>query len=280
MALVKVNDFYPTYNEEYSDLEYVENFDVYAEGREKVGKVSDILVDEDTGRLRYLVVDTGFWIFGKKVLLPIGRARVDYGDKEVYASGLTKEQVENLPNFDELEKVDYDYEEQVRGIYRPMAATSGMTQSTTDYDRSTYNYEQEPSLYDVDEQDNQTLKLYEERLVANKQRRKAGEVSIGKHVETDTARVAIPIEKERVVIERTNPSSTTTSNPTGAFREGEVARMELYEETPDIHKEAVVREEVRVKKVVDRDTVESKETVRREELDIDTDGRPIDERKI
>lgn len=63
-------------------------------------------------------------------------------------------------------------------------------------------------------------------------------------------------------------------------REGEVARMELYEETPDIHKEAVVREEVRVKKVVDRDTVEAQEKVRREELDIDTDGRPIDERKI
>ncbi|BDA68565.1 hypothetical protein CAL7716_027310 [Calothrix sp. PCC 7716] len=84
MALVKVNDFYPTYNEEYSDLDYVENFDVYAEGREKVGTVSDILVDEDTGRLRYLVVDTGFWIFGKKVLLPIGRARVDYEDKDLF----------------------------------------------------------------------------------------------------------------------------------------------------------------------------------------------------
>lgn len=279
MALVKVNDFYPTYSEEYSDLDYIENFDVYAEGHEKVGTVSDLLVNEDTGRLRYLVVDTGFWIFGKKVLLPIGRARVDYEDKEVYVSGLTKEQVQNLPNFDELEKVDYDYEEQVRGIYRPMATTSGMNQSTTDYDRNTYNYEQEPSLYDVDEQDNQSLKLYEERLVANKQRRKAGEVSIGKHVETETARVAVPVEKERVVIERTDPSSTKASNPTGAFREGEVARMELYEETPDIHKEAVVREEVKVKKVVDRDTVEAQEKVRREELDIDTDGRPIDDRR-
>lgn len=279
MALVKVNDFYPTYNEEYSDLEYVDNFDVYAEGREKVGTVSDILVDEDTGRLRYLVVDTGFWIFGKKVLLPIGRTRVDYEDKEVCVSGLTKEQVQNLPNFDELEKVDYDYEEQVRSIYRPMATTSGITQSTADYDRNTYNYEQEPSLYDVDEQDNQNLKLYEERLVANKQRRKAGEVSIGKHVETETARVAVPVEKERVVIERTNPSSTTASNPTSAFREGEVARMELYEETPNIKKEAVVREEVKVKKVVDRDTVEAQEKVRREELDIDTDGRPIDDRR-
>lgn len=100
-------------------------------------------------------------------------------------------------------------------------------------------------------QDSQTLKLYEERLIANKQRRKTGEVTVGKHVETDTARVAVPVEKERVVIERTNPTNATPTSPDQAFREGEAARMEIYEETPDIRKEAVVREEVRVKKVVE-----------------------------
>jgi len=31
-----------------------------------------------------------------------------------------------------------------------------------------YTYEQEPDLYDLNDQDQQTLKLYEERLVANK----------------------------------------------------------------------------------------------------------------
>jgi len=36
------------------------------------------------------------------------------------------------------------------------------------YDRDTYTYEQEPDLYDLNDQDQQTLKLYEERLVANK----------------------------------------------------------------------------------------------------------------
>ena len=38
--------------------------------------------------------------------------------------------------------------------------------------------------------------------------------------------------------------------------------METYEETPDIHKEAVLREEVRIRKEVERDTVEAKETLR------------------
>ncbi len=281
MALVKLDHFYPNYTEDsdYSNVDDIKNFSVYAEGDDKVGSVSDILVDETTGRFRYFVVDTGFWVFGKKVLLPVGRSNIDYADKRIYVYGLTKEQVENLPNFDDLEKIDYDYEEQVRGVYRGSVATSGLTQPAA-YDRATYNYEQEPELYGADDSNNQNLKLYEERLIASKQRRKSGEVSIGKHVETETARVAVPVEKERVVIERTTPSSSTASSPSNAFREGEVARVDIYEETPDIRKETVVREEVQIKKEVETSTAEAQETIRREELDIDSEGRPIVDKRI
>jgi stress response protein YsnF len=44
--------------------------------------------------------------------------------------------------------------------------------------------------------------------------------------------------------------------------------MDIYEEVPDIRKETLVREEVKIKKVVEQDTVEAQETVRREELDV------------
>ncbi|MEA5602992.1 DUF2382 domain-containing protein [Nostoc sp. UHCC 0252] len=280
MALVKLEQSYPDYRKNSSGVDdmNINNFDVYTAANEKVGSVHDILVDEETGKFRYFVVDTGFWIFGKKVLLPVGLADVHYTDKRIYAKGLTREQVENLPNFDDLETIDYDYEEQVRGIYRPAAATPTKTQPAA-YDRSTYKHEQEPSLYNINEQDGKTLKLYEERLIASKQRHKTGEVSVGKHIETDTANVAVPVEKERVVIERTSPTNATPTRPGDAtFREGEVARMDIYEETPDIRKEAVVREEVRVKKVVEQDTVQAQETVRREELDIDTQGRSLTEK--
>ncbi|ARV59094.1 photosystem reaction center subunit H [Nostocales cyanobacterium HT-58-2] len=273
MALVKLRDFYLDDREDNSDIDEIKNYDVYA-GNDKVGSVYDLLVDEQTGRFRYFVVDTGFWIFGKKVLLPVGLANIDHSTRRINVNSLSRDQVENLPNYDDLERVDFDYEEQVRNAYRPMAASSGITQPT--YDRNTYNYEQEPSLYNISDRDDQTLRLYEERLIANKERRKTGEVAIGKHIETETARVAVPLEKERVVIERTTPTDVTPVHPTDAdFREGEVARMEIYEETPDIHKEAVVREEVRVKKVVEQDTAEATETIRREELDVDAPGLPI-----
>ena len=60
-----------------------------------------------------------------------------------------------------------------------------------------------------------------------------------------------------------------------SFTEGEVARMDVYEELPEFHKEAFVREEVRVSKVVDHETATAQETIRREELDVDTLGRPV-----
>ena len=135
-------------------------------------------------------------------------------------------------------------------------------------------------MFGLNEQENQTLKLYEERLIASKRRQKTGEVSIGKHVETDTARIAIPIERERVVIERVTPADagTAVSGREADFREGEVARIEIHEETPDVRKEAFLREEVRVRKVVDQETVETQETVRREELDVNSGNLPIEER--
>jgi uncharacterized protein (TIGR02271 family) len=329
MVLHKLGDFDPDYRNSF-DGNDIKGLSVYAEASdEKIGNISDVLVDED-GRFRYFIVDLGFWIFGKKVLLPVGRSRIDHNADRVYALGMTREQADHLPEFTEDLAIDYDYEENVRGVYRgsandrnvrtaditntapldasapldtsmPLDASTAaiggayatgataMPASTSEsrkvadtpvYNRDTYNYTDEPGLYDMNEHDHQTLRLYEERLVANKQRRKAGEVAIGKRVETETARVAVPVEKERIVVERVTPSDAgrpVTADPT-AFREGEVAHVEIYEETPDIRKETVVREEVRVRKVVDQDTVEAQETIRREELDVNAPGLDVDQR--
>jgi hypothetical protein len=49
-------------------------------------------------------------------------------------------------------------------------------------ERNTYRYEEDPNLYNVNEQDHHNLKLYEERLVATKSRVKTGEVTISKEL--------------------------------------------------------------------------------------------------
>lgn len=265
MPLYKLADFDPNYRETFGGDD-IRTLDLYTEGNVKIGSVADVLVDPD-GRFRYLVIDTQYDSSDKKILLPIGLSRIDYNQQRVYVDGLSKEQVQRLPEYKDTIAVDYDYEEQVRGAYRP-------TSSDLAYNRDTYNYQQDASLYNLDEEKHQTFKLYEERLVTSKSRVKTGEVAVGKHIETETARVSVPVERERVVIERMNPTDAgTVVNPSELqFQEGEIARIEIYEETPEIRKEAFVREEVRVRKVVDRDTVEAQETIRREELDVNTQG--------
>ena len=125
--------------------------------------------------------------------------------------------------------------------------------------------------------DTDKIRLYEERLMVNKQRSKAGEVAIGKRVETETAEVAVPVERERIVIERNDATTGTPVTPgTANFNSGEVARVDVYEETADIQKQAFVREEVKVRKEVETETVQASETIRREELEVDAEGDVIE----
>lgn len=125
--------------------------------------------------------------------------------------------------------------------------------------------------------DNEKIRLYEERLMVDKQRAKAGEVSVGKRVETETASVAVPVERERVVIERSDATAGTAVTPgTANFAEGAVAKVDVYEEKANIDKQAFVREEVSVRKEVDTETVQASETIRREELEVNAEGDVIE----
>ena len=296
MSLLKIKDFDPNYRESFEGKD-IKGMGVYTTVDEKIGTVSDILVDEQ-GHFRYFVVDLGLWIFGKKVLLPVGRSRIDHTSERIYTVGMTKQQAENLPEFNEHKEVDYNYEEQVRGVYRSEAflESSGTVDTATSISASAtmvaptaptikhsngYDYQQEPALYALNDQDHQTFKLYQERLIANKIRAKTGEVIVGKHTETETARVSVPIDKERVVIERVTPTNAgeTVALDADIFGTKEVAHIDLYEETADIHKEAYLREEVRVNKVVDHETIEAEEILRREELDVNTQEHPNVERR-
>ena len=285
MALVSLKETYPDYRDTFShnNIGHLDDYSVYASSDNKVGSVEDGLYDAQTGQFRYLIVDTGFWVFGKKILLPIGLAQFDNEQKRVYVNGLTKDQVENMPEY--TGEVDYDYEERVRGVYREHTASqSAPVEGTapvegyapvegTAYTRESYSYDRDPALYSRARENNvnEPIRLYEERLVADKTRVKAGEVAVGKRVETETASVSVPVEKERIVIERSTPTTTAAGDVNHAFKEGEVARVEVFEDKADVHKEAVLREEVTVRKESQQEMVSEQATVRREELDINAD---------
>ena len=69
----------------------------------------------------YLVVDTGPWIFGKKVLLPASVIeRIDLDAKKVYL-GLTKDQIKSAPEFDEKTYMSKEYRDRIGTYYGTMA---------------------------------------------------------------------------------------------------------------------------------------------------------------
>jgi hypothetical protein len=74
----------------------VTGYDVHATDGD-IGKIDNATYE--TGG-SYIVVDTGFWIFGKKRMLPAGVVdRVDHTDGVVYVNR-TKDQIKNAPDWD------------------------------------------------------------------------------------------------------------------------------------------------------------------------------------
>ncbi|MGH2498934.1 MAG: PRC-barrel domain containing protein [Candidatus Limnocylindria bacterium] len=79
-----------------------------------IGKVDEATYD--VGR-SFLVVDTGPWIFGKKVMLPAGViGRIDTEARKVFLDR-TKEQIKNAPEFDEARLRDTTYREDLGTYY-------------------------------------------------------------------------------------------------------------------------------------------------------------------
>jgi hypothetical protein len=65
----------------------------------------------------YLVVDTGPWIFGRKVMLPAGVVSgVDQQNKRVFVER-TKEHIKNAPEFDNTKLTDMTYRDTLGTYY-------------------------------------------------------------------------------------------------------------------------------------------------------------------
>jgi len=81
-----------------------------------IGKIDE--ASNDVGA-SYVVVDTGPWIFGKKVMLPAGVIqRVDHDDEKVFVNR-TKDQIKNAPEFDDSMIRDEGYRGRLGSYYGP-----------------------------------------------------------------------------------------------------------------------------------------------------------------
>lgn len=79
-----------------------------------IGKIDDDTLEADTG---HLVVDTGPWIFGKKVMLPVGVIKtVDHVNETVFVNR-TKDEIKNAPEFDDSLLRDEGFRDRLGSYY-------------------------------------------------------------------------------------------------------------------------------------------------------------------
>ncbi len=238
----------------YSDMEDVEvakgdpdvrGWDVALPNGDDIGEVKDMLVDADVMKVKALEVDLDGkrfkWTDNRRVAVPMDAVQIDDDNDQVIVNSNLQE-IGSLP------------------VYSPSATAERARQAAPP--RS-------------DEAGRDRLTRSEEELRIGKREVEAGEVRIGKHVETEHVAKDVPRERERVHVERRPVSGATASG--ASITDAEI-RVPVHEEEVVVEKRPVVREEVVVSKERVSEPQHVEADLRKERVDIDQQGDVLDER--
>jgi sporulation protein YlmC with PRC-barrel domain len=66
----------------------------------KLGAVDDVIFDQATGAIVYVVIDTGGWLSSKKFIVPPERLQASAKHDKDFRVNLTQEQIEGFPPYD------------------------------------------------------------------------------------------------------------------------------------------------------------------------------------
>jgi sporulation protein YlmC with PRC-barrel domain len=82
-----------------------------------IGHVDDFIIDDETWVVRYLVIDTKNWWFGKKVLVaPHWASRVSWEERKVFVD-LSRQAIKNGPEWDASAAINREYETRMYDYY-------------------------------------------------------------------------------------------------------------------------------------------------------------------
>ncbi len=84
---------------------------------ESIGSVDDFYFDDHSWTVRYIVVDTGSWLVGRRVLISTEAITAIDTVPENITLNLTKEQIENSPSVEEEQPVSSEHEVMLHNYY-------------------------------------------------------------------------------------------------------------------------------------------------------------------
>ena len=233
----------------------------------KIGKVSDVYLDEQTDQPEWLAVSTG--LFGGRVsFIPIARAKAEGGDLIV---PFTKETVKDAPHAEADGQLSQDEE---AAIYRHYGLEYSEDRSDTGLPEGNVPAAGGPGHDTSGPTTDNAMTRSEEELRVGKVSREAGKARLRKWVETESVSQTVPVSHEEVRIEREPITDANLGQaldgPAISEEEHEVV---LHEEQAVASTETVPKERVRL----DTEVVMEEQTVgqdlRKERIEVEGDVR-------
>lgn len=233
---------------------------VHGSDGEKLGKVDAIYFDNDTDRPEWAAVKSG--LFGSHVsLVPLAQGTWNNGALTV---PFGKDALKTAPHHDPdaaLSAADED------DLYRHYGVTGGQPVAAPPSNRGTVGRDTSGPTTD------DAMTRSEEQLRVGTRSVESGRVRLRKHVVTENQTVTVPVSHDEVSVTR---EPITDANRAAAYDGPDITEAEhevtLYAERPVVDVEAVAVERVRV----GTQTVTGTETVtgdvRKEQIELDTDG--------
>jgi uncharacterized protein (TIGR02271 family) len=258
----------------------------YGDDGEKIGKVGQLFLDDQTGQPEFVTVNTG--LFGtSESFVPVADATFN-GDRLVVP--FSKDKVKDAPNVDlDGRHLDESEEQRLYEYYGlSTSRTSGYTDTgRTDTDTTAAGYADTTRTTDTDRDitsgteghdtsgptTDDAMTRSEEQVQVGTTSQEAGRVRLRKYVTTEQETHTVPVRKERAVLE-TEPITegnvgSATSGPDISEEEHEVV---LREERATVDKtvEPVERVRLGTETTTDEETVT--EEVRKEHVEVDGDA--------
>jgi len=104
------------WNSHLRSMDIVRTYAIHAKDGE-IGNVHDFVIDDETWAIRYLILNTHYWLPGKKVLIsPKWISKVSWESSEVFID-ITKNAMKDSPEYSNSTLLNRDYEDKLHKHY-------------------------------------------------------------------------------------------------------------------------------------------------------------------
>src|SRR5215218_2383719 len=243
------------------ELTHVIGSNMYSPDGDKIGRVGQVYLDDETQQPQWLTVNTGF--FGtNESFVPLDQAEFS-GDRVTVP--FSKEHIKDAPNVAADGHISLEDE---RALYEHYGLEYGSRGARGTGDEASGTVGHDTSGPNTDE----AMTRSEERVDVGTKAETAGRARLRKYVVTEEVTQTVPVRKEKAVLEREPITEGNVDDAMdGPAISDEEHEVTLSEEEVVVEKKAMPKERVRLDKETEVTEERVSEEVRKEQIEAEGD---------